>query len=162
MPRCTPVSPPMVQNCRYQFINFLPVGTHYLAIKHAFHSILKKTWHYSTTSRYTVAWYPVIARAIKRTETSGWQRHLWSCGGSSVPGTGRTVCSGALLMQNDSNRWEYNENRCIYHPRVELNSYHTLPDFYCHQKRKFGNFQNLWSAGAVSGFPKIAILMRTS
>ena len=43
MPRCTPISPPMVQNYRYQFTNFLPVGTHYLIIKQTFHSILKKT-----------------------------------------------------------------------------------------------------------------------
>ena len=30
VPRCTPVSPPMVHNCRYQFTNFLPVRTYSL------------------------------------------------------------------------------------------------------------------------------------
>ena len=47
------------------------------------------------------------------------------------------------LMQNDSKRWGYNDNRCIYPNRVESNSYLTLTDFYCQQKRKFWSFQNL-------------------
>ena len=64
VPRCPGAPPCRRLWCRIADTNFLPVGTHYLTFKHAFHSILKKTWQYSTTSRYAVAWYSVIARAI--------------------------------------------------------------------------------------------------
>ena len=59
------------------------------------------------------------------------------------------------LMQNDSKRWGCNDNRCIYPIRVELSSYLTLTDFYCHQKRKFWNFPNLWSASGSQDFRKL-------